>query len=157
MTLKEEARVAGQIRAMCAIGQQGQLGHNGGLPWEGRTEPEFSADVARFFELTRGHVLIAGPRTIASIPPFAYTERTIVEIRSHMRPEDVLREFQDRVVYVGGGPPVWDSYAPYIRHWDITRLPYHGPADRWFDPTWLTASGRQPGADQVTAGEPRVP
>ena len=23
--------------------------------------------------------------------------------------------------------------------WDITRLPYDGPADRWFNPKWLSA------------------
>jgi len=39
----------------------------------------------------------------------------------------------------GGGPPVWTAYAPFIRHWDITRLPYDGAADRWFDPTWIVA------------------
>ena len=61
-------------------------------------------------------------------------------IRSDMDPEAVLAQFPERVVYVGGGPPVWTAYAPYIRHWDITRLPYDGDADRWFDPAWLTAS-----------------
>jgi dihydromethanopterin reductase len=44
------------------------------------------------------------------------------------------------VVFVGGGPPVWKTYAPFIRHWDITRLPYDGEADRWFDPAWLVAA-----------------
>jgi dihydromethanopterin reductase len=33
-------------------------------------------------------------------------------------------------------------YAKYIRHWDITRLPYDGEADRWFNPTWLVANGK---------------
>src|SRR5215211_7069408 len=27
-----------------------------------------------------------------------------------------------------------DRLRPFIRHWDITRLPYDGAADRWFDP-----------------------
>jgi len=27
-------------------------------------------------------------------------------------------------------------------HWDITRLPYDGPADTWFDPKWLVGRGR---------------
>jgi dihydromethanopterin reductase len=35
---------------------------------------------------------------------------------------------------------VWDVYAPFIRHWDVTRLPYDGDADRWFDPRWLVAA-----------------
>jgi|GEM_PF-534179 len=95
---------------------------------------------ARFFEVTSGHVIIAGPTTIASIPPFAYEDRTICEIRSANHPAEVLAWFPDRVIYVGGGPPVWATYAPFIRHWDITRLPYDGEADRWFDPAWLVAS-----------------
>ncbi|TIQ00170.1 MAG: diacylglycerol kinase, partial [Mesorhizobium sp.] len=53
------------VRVVCAIGQAGQLGLKGGLPWEGNRSPEFVADVARFFDLTRGHVLLAGPKTIA--------------------------------------------------------------------------------------------
>jgi dihydromethanopterin reductase len=124
---------------MCAIGLSGQLGLNGHLPWEGDPRPEFAADVARFFDITRGHVLIAGPKTIDAIPDFARGDRTLFEIRSTMDPEEVLARFADRVVYVGGGPPVWDVYAKYIRHWDINRLPYDGPADRWFDPKWLVA------------------
>src|SRR5680860_1473140 len=57
---------------------------------------------------------------LAAIPPFAYEDRTICEIRSSHQPEEVFAWFPDRVIYVGGGPPVWDVYAPYIRHWDIT-------------------------------------
>jgi dihydromethanopterin reductase len=127
------------VRAMCAIGLRGQLGLNGRLPWEGNKGREFVADVARFFEVTRGHVLVAGPRTVASVPSFAYEDRTIHEIRSGDDPRDVLGRFADRVVYIGGGPPVWAAYAPFIQHWDITRLPYDGEADRWFDPAWLVA------------------
>ena len=127
------------VRAMCAIGLRGQLGLNGRLPWEGNNGREYVADVARFFDMTRGHVIVAGPRTIASIPRFAYEDRTICEVRSESHPADVLAWFPDRVVFVGGGPPVWEAYAPFIRHWDITRLPYEGDADRWFDPAWLVA------------------
>jgi dihydromethanopterin reductase len=127
------------IRAICAIGQRGQLGLNGRLPWEGNKGREYVADVARFFDMTKGHVIIAGPRTSASIPEFAFEDRTIREIRSDNDPADVLAQFPDRVVFVGGGPPVWAAYAPLIQHWDVTRLPYDGEADRWFDPAWLVA------------------
>ena len=136
--------MAVEVRAMCAIGLSGQLGLKGRLPWEGNKGWQYQADVARFFDLTKGHVLIAGPTTIASIPPLAYRHRTIVEIRSHMDPKEVLARFPERVIYVGGGPPVWETYAPFIDHWDITRLPYDGEADRWFNPAWLTASEKPP-------------
>jgi dihydromethanopterin reductase len=128
------------IRVICAIGQRGQLGLNGRLPWEGDSGPEYVADVARFFELSRGHVLLVGPRTYNSIPAFAFEDRTIVEIRSSMRPRDVVGRYKGRVIIVGGGPPIYAAYAPLIRHWDINRLPYDSEADRWFDPRWLVAA-----------------
>ena len=130
------------VRSICAIGQSGQLGLHGHLPWEGWTDRPFVEDVERFFEVTRGHVLIAGPKTIGAVPDFARSDRTLVVIRSHEDPEEVLSRFSDRVVFVGGGPRVWDVYARYIRHWDINRMPYDGVADRWFDPAWLVAGGR---------------
>jgi dihydromethanopterin reductase len=128
------------VRAMLAIGLQGQLGLRGHLPWEGATGRAFKDDVARFFQVTRGHVLIAGPRTVATVPPAATADRTVVAIRSADNPEDVIAQFGNRIIYIGGGPAVWRSYAHLIRHWDITRLPYDGPADRWFDVSWLTAA-----------------
>jgi dihydromethanopterin reductase len=128
------------VRAMCAIGQRGQLGLGGRLPWEGARGREYVADVERFFEMTRGHVLLAGPRTVASVPDFAKADRTVVAIRSSEEPGEVLARYAGRVVFIGGGPPVWDAYARFIRHWDITRLPYDGDADRWFKPGWLVAT-----------------
>ena len=130
------------IRSMCAIGQRGQLGLNGRLPWEGNKGPEYVADVRRFFAMTEGHVLLAGPKTIASVPQWAYETRTIGVIRSSMTLEEALAPYADRVVFIGGGPPVWTAYAHLIRHWDITRLPYDGEADRWFDPAWLVGAGQ---------------
>jgi dihydromethanopterin reductase len=127
------------VRCVCAIGQRGQLGLDGRLPWEDARGREYVADVERFFAITRGHVLLAGPRTVASIPAFAFEDRTVAVIRSSERPEDVLSRYEGRVVFIGGGPMVWDAYASFIQHWDITRLPYDGDADRWFDSAWLLA------------------
>jgi dihydromethanopterin reductase len=128
------------VRAMIAIGLRGQFGLRGKLPWEGDKRQEFRADVARFWDQTRGHVILLGPKTYASVPSFAFAERTIVTIRSDQSPETVLTAYPDRVVFIGGGPPVYAAYARLIRHWDINRLPYDGEADRWFDPAWLIAS-----------------
>ena len=70
------------VRSMCAIGARGQLGLNGMLPWEGDCRPEFVADVARFFDMTRGHVLIAGPKTIAGYYPFTLRRASRPLVRS---------------------------------------------------------------------------
>ena len=130
------------VRAVIAIGLSGQFSLRGRLPWEGNRGREYVADVERFFELTRGHVLIMGHRTFSSVPDFAFQNRDIIEIHSSDTPEEVLARFPSRVVFIGGGPPVYAAYAPFIRHWDISRLPYDGEADRWFDPNWLVADGR---------------
>lgn len=134
------------VRAVIAIGLQGQFGLNGRLPWEGNRQRAFVADVERFFELTQGHVLIMGRRTFESVPEFAFKDREIVKIQSSEAPAEVLARFPGRVVFIGGGPPVYAAYAPFIRHWDINRLPYEGEADRWFDPRWLvkSPSGKTP-------------
>jgi len=129
------------VRVMIAIGLRGQFGLNGKLPWEGDKRPEFRADVARFFELTQGHVLLLGPKTYEAVPSFAFADRTIVKLRSSQKPEEVLAAYPDRAVFLGGGPGVYAAYASYVRLWDINRLPYDGEADRWFDPAWLIAGG----------------
>jgi len=64
----------------------------------------------------------------------------VAVIRSGEQPEAVLARYAGRIVFIGGGPAVWDAYARFIRHWDITRLPYDGDADRWFKPEWLVAT-----------------
>ncbi|HEX6362750.1 MAG TPA: dihydrofolate reductase [Albitalea sp.] len=129
------------VRVICAIGQRGQLGLDGRLPWEGARGRAYTADVERFFDVTRGHVIAAGPVTIGSVPDFVKGDRTWVVLRSSDRPEDVIARYAGRVLYIGGGPAVWDAYAKYVRHWDVTRLPYDGDADRWFKPEWLVAAG----------------
>lgn len=128
------------VRCMCAIGQRGQLGLNGELPWEGNPGKAYREDVDRFFEMTKGHVLIAGPKTIGAVPEAMQDQMTLRIIRSKDDPVKVLSEYAGRVVFIGGGPKVWDVYAKYIRHWDVTRLPYNGEADRWFNPEWLIAA-----------------
>src|SRR5262245_66522554 len=81
------------VRAVIAIGLRGQFGLCGGLPWEGNRGREYVADVERFFELTRGHVVIMGHRTFSSVPDFAFKDRDILEIHASDRPEDVLARF----------------------------------------------------------------
>jgi dihydromethanopterin reductase len=132
----QEKKMA-DVRVICAIGKHGQLGLNGRLPWEGNPGAAYKVDVQRFFDLTKGHVIIAGPRTFESFPDWARYDRTVVKIRSSDSPRMIVERYSGRVVYVGGGPPVWEAYASLISHWDVTRLPYDGDADRYFDPAWL--------------------
>ena len=56
---------------------------------------------------------------------------------------DLKELAQGRSIHADGHPE-W-GFAGLIQHWDITRLPYDGDADRWFDPAWLVASTYAPG------------
>jgi dihydromethanopterin reductase len=87
------------------IGLSGQFGLRGRLPWEGNRDREYAADVERFFDLTRGQVLIMGRRTFSAVPDLAFKNRDIVEIHAFDRPEDVPARFPSRVVFIGGRPP----------------------------------------------------
>src|SRR6516165_5010448 len=100
------------VRAVIAIGLSGQFGLRGRLPWEGNRGREYVADVERFFELTRGHVLIMGHRTFTSLPDFAFKDRDIVEIHGSDTPEDVLARFPSRVVLSAAARP----FMPLMRH-----------------------------------------
>ena len=73
------------VRAVIAIGLRGQFGLRGRLPWEGNRGREYVADVERFFELTRGHVVIMGQHTFTSVPDFAFKDRDILEIHASDR------------------------------------------------------------------------
>ena len=59
--------------------------------------------------------------TFISVPAFAFKDRDIIEIHASDRPADVLARFPRRIVFIGGGPPIYAAYAPFIRHWDINR------------------------------------
>jgi dihydromethanopterin reductase len=118
------------------------------MPWEGDRDVVYKDDVERFFALTKGHVVIAGPITFSAFPDWARLNRTVVEIHAADEPAAVLASFAGRVVFVGGGPPVWNVYASFVVHWDITRLPYDGEADRYFDPAWLCAGSTDLQIDQ---------
>ena len=97
------------VRAVIAIGRSGQFGLRGRLPWEGNRGREYITDVERFFELTRGHVLIMGHRTFISVPDFAFKDHDIIEIHASDRPADVLARFPRRIVFIGG------AARPYMR------------------------------------------
>ena len=62
-----------------------KLGLKGRMLWEGAQARH--ANVQRFFELTRGHVIVLGPRTYRSVPAFAHNDRTVVAIRSTEQPQ----------------------------------------------------------------------
>jgi hypothetical protein len=56
------------------------------------------AFVQRFFALTKGHVVIAGPRTFVSFPDWARLDRTVAEIHTSDDTRTIIERCPDRVV-----------------------------------------------------------
>ena len=66
-----------EVRCICAIGRAANSASTAACP--GRpAERAYVEDVERFSRLTRGHVVIAGPATINSVPDWARADRTFV-------------------------------------------------------------------------------
>ena len=77
------------------------------------------SDVARFFEITRGHVLLAGPKTIDSVPQFARLDRELVVLRSSMNPPEVLERFGDGSFTSAVVPPFGMPTFLFVTHWEL--------------------------------------
>lgn len=122
------------VIAICAIGKSGQMGLAGGLPWH---DP---ADLTRFKQITRGHILICGyntaktlpvlPGRLVYVPPRDEAPGTTLVIMAH---------HNESKIYLIGGPKLFTQWvaAGLIDRWDITRIDYDGKADAWFNPEWL--------------------
>lgn len=120
------------VTAICAIGKRGQLGLDGHLPWVDKE------DLARFKTLTWGGVLICGFKTYVNMPRLK--GRVLYVLKDDETPMDAIYRLNHATdLFLIGGGKTFQAFAEagLIRHWDITKVDYDGPADVWFDPTWL--------------------
>lgn len=118
------------IEAIVAIGNQGQIGLNGELPWY---DPE---DLKWFREMTMGKTCIVGYNTAQTLPELP-GRRVICD--SNAPCEIIIKSSQlhsEQVIIIGGAK-TYQRWAPYITRWYIGRIDYDGPADSWFDPSWV--------------------
>lgn len=121
-------------RAIMARGRRGQVGmSDGSLPW-GDAFPE---DRREFRRKTAGGILIAGWKTWRRLPGAVMEAGRDLVLDPISAPPgavlDVLRRRDpDRPIFVIGGPATWRRWFHYIVEWDITELPFDGPADVWW-------------------------
>lgn len=121
------------INAIVAIGTEGQIGLDGRLPWKDLD------DLAWFAKMTSRQILIAGHNTRQTLPELP--GRTVLIDDVSMHPLSYAAQLGVDV-WVIGGAKTYARWAPYIDRWHIGKIDYYGPADAWFDPSWLLAKGR---------------
>lgn len=119
------------IEAIVAIGNQGQIGLNGELPWH---DPD---DLKWFRDVTMGKVCIVGYNTAQTLPDLP--GRVVFPDCVTVTPDVIANSYiaEGRGLIVIGGAKTYQRWAPYITRWHIGRIDYDGPCDAVFDPMWV--------------------
>jgi len=122
------------VSAIAAIGQRGQIGRNGVLPWHCRD------DMIDFRNRTEGCAMLAGSATMRSLPQSFFdslpkTNRTLYEWRPAFGNSDDaikhLRAMSIRHVWIIGGAYTYLHFYKHINHLTcINRVSYdNDPAE----------------------------
>ncbi|QGZ14223.1 dihydrofolate reductase [Rhizobium phage RL2RES] len=123
------------INLIAAIGKSGQIGLNGGLPWQ-------SSDDLRWFKsMTMDSLMIAGYRTYQTVKHLDRTYGRVLILDDEAITPDFLRGLAEQRVHDGafiiGGAKTYTRWMPYIDRFYISRIDYDGPADTFFpDVNW---------------------
>lgn len=120
-----------------AVGDNGAIGKDGGLPWD------YPEDRAHFDAITRGHVVIMGRRTWEEAGKPLEGRDNVVVTRSadDFAGATVVRTLAEAIAYaqardaepfVIGGVRLFQEAMPLVTRVYITRIPESPPADAFF-------------------------
>lgn len=129
------------IHLIVAIGSNGAIGRDNGLPWH------LPADLAHFKTLTMGHPMIMGRRTFESLPGMLPGRPHIVltrdtdwrpphpDVRVYYGIDELLAQLpaSDNYFVIGGGQ-IYREFMPYADVLHITEVDCAPPADTFFPP-----------------------
>jgi dihydrofolate reductase len=133
------------IRLVAAVGENGQIGLEGKIPWDLPQDREY------FRNITKGCVVIFGYQTWKG-----FSERFQLEMANSygrtvtLMPQKtveggldhhmtrMLEQYRNRTIIIGGGAVTYKRWTAYCSIHEIvykqviTRVPYTGPADAWW-------------------------
>lgn len=133
------------IYGIVAVAQNGVIGNQGRLPWQGY----LPNDMRRFRELTFGHTVLMGRATFESIGRPLDGRTNIVLSRDPdyqaagalgaSSVENALKYLADDIVFVIGGAQIYQLAEPLITRWYLTVVHYDFEGDthlprRFYDP-----------------------
>lgn len=124
------------IEAIACIGDRGQLGLEGKIPWTPDAAP---GDLEWFKTMTMASdVCVVGHNTAVKMPVLA--GRAVVVDLPRADPIVFLRTLgfdpaKHRIMIIGG-EKTYARWMSYISRWHIGRADYDGPADSWMPQLW---------------------
>lgn len=99
------------VNLIAAIGRNGEVGRDGGLPWH---RPD---DLAWFKRTTMGGAVVVGRRTYATMPELPGREAFCFAREDEPRAflGSIARLYPRRpTIWIAGGAHTWRVFAPYV-------------------------------------------
>ena len=114
------------INAIVAVGNQGQIGLKGKIPWSDLH------DLIWFKNMTMDSIVICGYNTYKDLPKLE--GRIVVLDNKDSTPEEFLESIRtDKPIWIIGGAKTYEKYKHLINRWYISKINYDGEADTYFD------------------------
>lgn len=116
---------------IAAVGNNGQLGLDGKLPWHDKE------DLAFFRRMTLGKTVIVGTRTYEEVKHLN-ADRTVIPHPRSITVPQMIDRYTGLVdeLFIAGGATTYMRWLPHVRHCLITKINYTGPADTLMPSLW---------------------
>ena len=119
------------IVIVAALGQQGQIGLDGGIPWR---VPE---DLKHFRQLTLDKTIVVGRKTYESMPKLDRRRVIVVTSGDEIEGVETVKDPLGAIkiapdLIVCGGAKVYEAFLPVADRMVLSRIGYAGAADTYF-------------------------
>lgn len=121
----------GNVKLIAAIGNFGQIGDKGRLPWD---SPK---DLAHFKRMTMNDICIVGRRTAEGLPPLPGRD-VVVWHRDRDIPAFIVANL-DRTIWVCGGAHIYRTWMPYVSMSIISHIDFDRKCDTYMPFLWRFA------------------
>lgn len=116
------------VKLIAAIGNFGQIGHKGVLPWHA---PE---DLKHFKHMTEGDICVVGKRTFETLPPLP--NRDVVLWERNRDPHAFVAANRDRMIWVCGGAVIYRLWMPLVSLSVISHIDHDTKGDVYMPFLW---------------------
>ena len=122
------------VNLIAAVGNQGQLGLNGILPWHCRD------DLQWFKRMTMGGIVVVGWNTAQKLPNLPGRDVLVFDRNASFDGVIKYAEQQGKDLWIAGGAKTYLAWLDKVDRCYISRIDYSGEADVYMPPLWV---GRQ--------------
>jgi len=127
------------VKLIVAIGNFGQIGNRGQLPWH---DPD---DLAMFKAVTMGGLCIVGKATFATLPDLP--GRDVVVWKRGVSPDEFALAHSDRQIWVCGGRSIYREWLPHVSTSIVSHIDFDPKCDRYMPWLWKLPVLRKPVKD----------